>query len=90
MKIPSWTPWLALGLWFIWFVGIIFHGIGFSVWKNNLNSEDAAKFGDSFGSLASLMAALAAAGALLTLRQQQEQSAREHFENNFFGLLDHF
>lgn len=71
-------------------VGVIAHGLGANIWPANANFQNAGTFGDAFGSLGSLMAALAAAGALLTLRQQQEQSRRENFESNFFGLLDHF
>ena len=90
MKVPSWTPWLVIGLWGVWLLGIVAHGLGANIWPPKANFEDAGAFGDAFGSLGSLMAALAAAGALLTLRQQQEQSRRENFESNFFGLLDHF
>lgn len=90
MKIPRWTPWLVLGLWVVWVIGVVSHGLGANIWPAAPNFEAAGSFGDAFGSLGSLMAALAAAGALLTLRQQQEQSGRQNFEGNFFGLLDHF
>lgn len=93
MKIKQlgWAPWLIIGLWVIWFGSVVAHGFGVDLWPGrNPNFESSGTFGDSFGSLASLMAALAAAGALLTLRQQQKESSRQNFENNFFGLLDHF
>lgn len=90
MRIPSWTPWLIIGLWIVWFVAIVTHGLGLTIWPREPNFQNAGAFGDAFGSLGSLMAALAAAGALLTLRQQQEQSSKQNFESNFFGLLDHF
>jgi len=87
----GWMPWLILGLWVVWFVGVVIHGFGVDLWPGqNPSFTSSGAFGDSFGSLASLMAALAAAGALLTLRQQQAESSRQNFENNFFGLLDHF
>ena len=90
-RLWRYLPGLILGLWALWFTGIILHGAGFSVWKGDApDFTQAGAFGDSFGSLASLMAALAAAGALLTLRQQAEVSAQQNFDSNFFGLLDHF
>jgi hypothetical protein len=87
----GWAPWLIVGLWVVWFISVLIHGSGVDLWPgNNPSFSSSGTFGDSFGSLASLMAALAAAGALLTLRQQQLQTSRQNFESNFFGLLDHF
>lgn len=89
----SWglAPWLIVTLWAVWLVGVIIHGAGFDLWPGqNPDFQSSGSFGDSFGSLASLMAAMAAAGALLTLRQQSEANEKQYFDNNFFGLLDHF
>jgi len=47
-------------------------------------------FGDSFGGIASLMATLAAAGALIAFVEQRESNSRQNFESNFFSLLSHF
>jgi len=47
-------------------------------------------FGDSFGGIASFMATLAAAGALMAFVEQRESNARQNFESNFFSLLSHF
>jgi Putative phage abortive infection protein len=47
-------------------------------------------FGDSFGAIASLMATLAAAGALLAFSHQRQSQEAQQFESNFFTLLGHF
>ena len=46
------------------------------------------QFGDAFGGLASLMAALAAASALSAFLRQREEIAVQEFERNFFTLLN--
>jgi hypothetical protein len=70
-------------------VGVVLHGngldvLGFLGIEHN-SYEKAGQFGDSFGPLSSLMAALAAVGAWLAFQQSKEQA----FETTFYSLLSH-
>lgn len=47
-------------------------------------------FGDSFGIIGSLMAALAASGAFYAFSEQREDMRLQQFERNFYSLFDHF
>jgi len=52
--------------------------------------EAAGQFGDAFGVLASLMSALAIIGALYSIHVQSRNNDRQHFESNFYNLLDNY
>jgi hypothetical protein len=90
------VPMLIGICWAAWLVGVLLHGWGISIWGGlSPNFVSSGQFGDSFGPLASLMAALAATGAFMTLSQQQEQSEftenlaeRQRFETTLFHLFD--
>jgi len=93
--------WIIVAVWLLWFAGVILHGLGANLWADAPDFETSGQFGDSFGPLASLMAALAAAGAFLTVRQQreladeqrsdfakaQERAQVQDFEQSYFRLL---
>lgn len=82
-------PIAIIGLWLTWFVSVLLHGDGFniisSIGLSDADYERAAQFGDAFGSLSSLMAALAAAGAWFAVSQTRIQA----FESTFYSLLAH-
>jgi len=89
------TPWIISIFWLAWLMGVIIHGLGGNIWgSRELNFAASGQFGDSFGPLASLMAALAASGAFLTLQQQRDDGRKiqarsdiQDFEQTFFRLL---
>lgn len=76
-------------VWLLWLVGIVLHGNGTNVlsWLgiSSYSYEKAGQFGDSFGPLSALMAALAAVGVWFAFRQSQDQA----FESTFYSLLAH-
>ena len=76
-------------VWLLWLVGIVLHGSGTNIlsWLGipSYSYEKAGQFGDSFGPLSALMAALAAVGAWFAFRQSQDQA----FESTFYSLLAH-
>lgn len=84
-------------MWLVWCTPLVFHFIlGFS-W----NPGKMAEWGDSFGALNALFAAVAAAGVLITFRQQADELKRQQrritmqnrrleiaeFEASYFQLL---
>lgn len=89
MSRPWTLPALIIGFWLLWAAGVLAHGDGVD-WLGLMGLDDlefsrAAQFGDAFGSLSSLMATLAAAGALYTVSQSRIQS----FEITFYSFLAH-
>lgn len=102
-RVQRMLPALIIGLWVLWVLGVIAHGYGADLWPGDQpNFAVSGAFGDSFGPLASLMAALAATGAFLTLQQQRDsldeqakssrqqidRLSRQAFEQTFFQLLN--
>jgi len=89
-------PWAILSLWLVWLLGVLAHGAGADLWPfRKVNFERSGEFGDSFGTLASLMAALAATGAFMALnqqrieaREQRLRSERQSFETTLFHLFE--
>jgi len=96
---------IAIGsLWFIWLILVLVQGSNIKlVGSGPYDFEQAARFGDAFGSLSGLMASFAAAGAWYAVYLQKADaesreagSTREiqlankrNFEANFFQLLGH-
>jgi hypothetical protein len=82
-------------LWVAWLIALVAYGAEYSTSPPTTSFERAGQFGDAFGTLSSLMAALAATGAFLALRHQRESSRdqsealdRQSFENTLFHLFD--
>lgn len=87
----------------LWTGAVIATGLGVSALNKPWNFTNSGAFGDSFGPLGTMMAAIAALSAVATLREQQaelkrlrsresEQDVRAQklaFETTFFQLLDH-
>src|SRR4030095_2914210 len=78
-------PWFFFVAWLLWIAGVWFHGLFPNILGRQFDFERAGQFGDAFGPLSSLMAALAAVGAWFALRQSREQA----FEATFYSLLAH-
>lgn len=82
-------PTAILFAWLSWVIAVILHGNGANVTSffgvTKTDYKIAAEFGDAFGSLSSLMAALAAAGAWHAVAQTRIQA----FESTFYSLLAH-
>ena len=77
-----------VAIWVLWLVGVVLHGNGVNILTPlgvSSSYKRAAEFGDAFGPLSSLMAALAAVGAWFAFKQSQEQA----FESTFYSLLAH-
>jgi hypothetical protein len=103
-SVRDYIPAVIVTTWAVWLIIILIQGSGIKIIGSGLyNFEQAAKFGDAFGSLSGLMASLAAAGAWYAVHLQKVDSesreagaAREiqlankrNFEANFFQLLRH-
>lgn len=70
---PSGWLWLLLLVWFGWVAGIWVHGANPLLFGRDFDFEKAGQFGDAFGSLASLMATIAAIGAWTAVRIQSHE-----------------
>lgn len=81
---------VAIIIWFAWLGLVVSHQAGWLpiYGKTGGSLSSAGQFGDSFGALASLMAALAAAAALSAFLRQRKEVAAQEFERNFFTLLN--
>ena len=92
----------AVGLVFIISVWLVWAAFGRSIidwWSGSKydSYENVGQFGDSFGSLNTLFAGIAALGATLVylmqkeeLRENRARDAKSQFENTFFQLLEVF
>lgn len=69
---PGWL-WLLLLVWLAWVAGIWAHAANPLLLGRNFDFEKAGQFGDAFGSLASLMATIAAIGAWTAVRIQSQE-----------------
>lgn len=86
-------PYAFVGIWVAWFIALLRHGSGDPAFFGNQAASDFARsgaFGDSFGVVASLMTALAAAGAFAAYVGQKEDAKHQQFERKFYSLLDNF
>lgn len=83
-------PAAVFGAWLFWTLGILVDASRTSVWQGPYDFAKSGMFGDSFGGFSALMAALAAAGALLTLQVQRREAAQQTFNTNLFTLLSNF
>lgn len=81
---------LALVGWMAWAALILSHNAGWLPFWGTTNGDLAAagQFGDAFGSISSLMAALAAAAALSAFLSQRKEIRAQEFERNLFTLLN--
>jgi hypothetical protein len=77
-------------VWILWFAALLAPSNGFSSLLK-LDSTDPFKtlgpFGDAFGPIASLMATIAASGALYAFISDRSDRRLQSFESNFFILL---
>ena len=104
-SISSWISkraFFALGFVFITFTWLVWALFGreFINWRlgsKNDTYENVGQFGDSFGSLNTLFAGIAALGAVMAYLSQKEQlqdakkaSEKQQFESTFFQLLNTF
>ena len=79
----------VVGIWFFWLFFAVSYVSG-SLPFYGPTSGDVFRlgaFGDTFGVLASFMAALAASAAFVAFIRQQEDARSQEFERNFFTLL---
>lgn len=80
----------VLLVWLSWFVALLSPSSGFSRLLK-LDQTDPFKtlgpFGDAFGPIASLMATIAASGALYAFISDRSDRRLQSFESNFFVLL---
>lgn len=86
-------PILIFLIWLAWLVFMIAsnaNGLGPFGHENTLDFETAGQFGDTFGVISALMAALAASGAYLAFMEQRNANSIQNFEGNFYSLLNHF
>jgi hypothetical protein len=88
-------PSVLLAGWTLWTLLILLHAAEVRWFGEELSLERAGQFGDAFGSLNALVAATAAAGALLTLREQRRAGLahdnfvrKQSFENTFFQMIN--
>lgn len=81
---------VVLGIWGAWFFYVLrFWAPGPSFFGyDGATLTSLGAFGDAFGVLGSLMAALAASAAYSAYLRQQEEAAAQEFERNFFTLLN--
>ena len=93
--------WAIFAVGAIYVVGILMSGFGLNPLGRQWTFDNSAKFGDSFGPLNTLMAALAAVGALgayfsqkeelkdtkVDAERQRQLAQKRDFEATFFNLL---
>jgi hypothetical protein len=84
-KPAHYWPWIFFLAWLGWVAGVWLHGFYPNLLGHKFDFQQAGEFGDAFGPLSALMAALAAVGAWFALRQSREQA----FEATFYSLLGH-
>jgi hypothetical protein len=84
-KPSQYWPWIFFLAWIAWLLGVWVHGFFPNLFGRHFDFQQAGEFGDAFGPLSALMAALAAVGAWFALRQAREQA----FEATFYSLLEH-
>ena len=97
----KWLLFFGGALALLYVAAVVSSGLGWNPLGRQWNFENSAQFGDSFGPLSAVMAAIAAIGAIAAYFSQKEELARakadseiervssykRDFENTFFNLV---
>jgi hypothetical protein len=89
-KIIPWSIPISIALIWTGWSFIVFNNAQYMPKFDDNPFAITGSFGDSFGFISSLMAAIAALGVYFSYRAQREDATLQYFERNFFALLGNF